>query len=1139
MKKFYLGLAVLGAVALAATPSAIAKTGAPHTLSASTNFDEVSLSWKAPHSEKVLKWHNDYAYNGDDGIIYDNQRAVTFYTGSLFTAADLVNCVGEKMESVAFYQYRPVKSARIVVIENGNVVASVLADPKQYVKDSWLTLKLPAPVTIKADTDYRVAVCWEAGQTMDFVSIKDNSTAATGRGDQYSTDGKNWISTANGSYLVTVNLANDVDEEPTGYDVYRGSEKVASVTETSAVLASQPEGAHQYTVHAVYDGATHASCVVPVNVRSLGNSLPGVTFGIPVVSDLDVSFDWVAPLKGGNELTWSDKTVALSIGGTASSNTKVWIKNEFEPSDLIGFVGGKISAVNTYFSEACILGVTAWVMRDGVFVQYKAADASACTGFTEPGWFNIVLDEPVEIEAGHSYSYGVYVLHTPKMHPIAVGSSTTVNTKGNSFSTSSPNSTDFTKSKPSYKTLLSGGMEGNWVMYATINDAPAALGDVKYTVYRNGAIVKDGLTETAYAEKVADLGTYTYAVVCNDATGRQSDPVEKEVAVKLPAAYTAPVMESAEWDAEKREVSFEWSTDKEIAKYDVAAYLAGFDEDMDMMWGAQFTADELAAYEGYTINKLRFIVGDELDNLKVGVYTSKGEALSEVEIPKGSIEPLALYILNLPTPVAITGKEDLVLAYSATAPGGSDPIVLDAGPLATNGARISLTNGKSWMNLGTLNPTFNNYNIVIGALASENLAQGAPARVVELGTSYDTDCLTAINVPVQAREVGVEATQIAPAARTPKTRAAAPKIASFNVYRNGELIANTTDKSFTEKPDRFNVFKYNVTTVFANGWESPASATVTANNAIDQRALAPYGLKGNPTNEDLALEWMSPDNATILSYVTDTTLGGIGLTKSGSKPIPSYAINRYTEEALKDHVGKKVDHIRFGLYENNVLEADVVVVVGENIIYRQSVPVSDLVAGINDVRLNEPVTIPAQGEFGVGYYVSYMNGSHPLGLASAPAIVGYSDIISSEAAAGYWYSLKTKYNYDNSFWIQAVLKAEDEAWVLADANAMTYNVYCDGLKIAEGLSSTSFTVKNAAAGAYCVTAVDATGEESGESNAVFYDPNSGVDDITVDAADANAPVEYFNLQGQKVTDPAAGTTVIRRQGSSINKIQVK
>lgn len=48
---------------------------------------------------------------------------------------------------------------------------------------------------------------------------------------------------------------------------------------------------------------------------------------------------------------------------------------------------------------------------------------------------------------------------------------------------------------------------------------------------------------------------------------------------------------------------------------------------------------------------------------------------------------------------------------------------------------------------------------------------------------------------------------------------------------------------------------------------------------------------------------------------------------------------------------------------------------------------------------------------------------------------------------------------------------------------------------------------------------------------------SGVKDIVVE--NENAPVEYYNLQGVKIAEPAQGTIVIRRQGSKATKVLVK
>ena len=51
-----------------------------------------------------------------------------------------------------------------------------------------------------------------------------------------------------------------------------------------------------------------------------------------------------------------------------------------------------------------------------------------------------------------------------------------------------------------------------------------------------------------------------------------------------------------------------------------------------------------------------------------------------------------------------------------------------------------------------------------------------------------------------------------------------------------------------------------------------------------------------------------------------------------------------------------------------------------------------------------------------------------------------------------------------------------------------------------------------------------------------YDPSTtGIDDVTVDE---NAPVEYYNLQGVRVENPANGL-YIRRQGNKATKVLVK
>lgn len=50
---------------------------------------------------------------------------------------------------------------------------------------------------------------------------------------------------------------------------------------------------------------------------------------------------------------------------------------------------------------------------------------------------------------------------------------------------------------------------------------------------------------------------------------------------------------------------------------------------------------------------------------------------------------------------------------------------------------------------------------------------------------------------------------------------------------------------------------------------------------------------------------------------------------------------------------------------------------------------------------------------------------------------------------------------------------------------------------------------------------------------------AGVNDVIADDVDVNAPVEYFNVLGQGIDNPAAGQLVIKRQGNKVEKMVVR
>lgn len=1129
----------ISAVALSgllAVPAVNATQGAPHTVTCDNVFSKVTFNWKAPESARTLQWHDGTAYNGDSGTSVDPQKPITFYASSLFDVDDLKPSVGEKIKSITYFQYVPAHKVTVLVYKDDVVVAEVDADPSKFVKNKELEVVLPQPVTITEGSQYRFALRFVCGANLAMAAIKDRTTDAPGKGDLFSYDGVNWTATGQGDYYITANLENSVDEAPEGYNVYRGETKLNdNLLETSRfVIENEVEGSNSYTIAAVYGDKEIKSYPITAEIKAIGSCYPTATPLSAKVENLNVSLSWAAPLLGGQELTWSDKTLLRSVGGTASSNTKIWVKNEFSVEDLIAFAGSKLTAVNFMFTDTVVSEVTVFIYEDGKLTKYEKVSAENVKAIKAGEWTKFTLIEPVDIKAGHSYAYGLYVMHTPKTHPLGVSGGKSITPKGNSFSTSSPSDTNFLRSNPSWNTLAIGGIEGNWMMTADLQDSPAPLSAPVYDVYRDGQKIKSDLAVTETADEVDDLGRYTYSIVAKSGD-RVSAPVDVDVDVALPPAYAAPLIEAGEMDPTTKEVSIKWNMDKELRHCGDPKTYVVFDEEMSLMWGSQFTAGELADYVGSKITKLKFMVGGGIGAFKLGVYTKRGVALSEIEIPDSIITPQAVYTIELPQSVEITGTQDLILAYSGTIPAEVGGIVIDKGPLVDGGSRISFTNGATWINLGTINPSFNNYNIFITAMVSASDDESSSAPLLRAGGDNHLIAMPAVETNIEfgiQADASTEATAIvsAPVKKAPKT-------AGFNIYRNGELIKTVTAHSFTETLSNYGLFTYYVTAKFDNGWESEPSEDVVIRNTVAQKAIAPFALTGEVSEGNLALSWQSPDKADVLTYATGNTDLGLGMTGSGTRS--SYCAIKVPAAELESNVGNKISHIQFGLYSTELKTAAVIVMYGENIVYEQSVPVSSLSVGLNDVRLNEPVVIPEGTDVCVGYFVTYTSGIKPLGMDESVANAGYGDLISSSATPGYWYSLKTKFSMDHNWRIYAIISTPDQELHLrsmakADGDeqpSLVYNVYRDGELLAESVQQETFTITDAKTGRYYVTAVR-DGVESGESNVVSYIKSSGVVEVegTVEgtiAYDANTATVTTSTPSDIAVYSAAGALVDR------------
>lgn len=1137
MRKNYLfAFSASAALTMLGGVEAQAQNGQPHTLTAATSYRTVALNWQKPTDRIELKWHDGEDYNGKDGSVTDPEGAVCFQVASKFTADDLTNVAGEKVDSIGFFQYRPVYKVSVLIYEDGQLVAEKEADLSKYEKNTWNFVGLDEPYTIPTDKTVMFAVKFTAGTNMDFVAITDRS-ANVGKGNLYSTNGgKTWEADAPGDFLITAVLHNDATTEPDGYNVYRDNEKVNTelLTETSCTLTDEPEGDHQYTVAAQYGADEKKSYAVEASPIAAANVLPPVATISAEVNDLAGTIKWQTPLKRGTEMTWSNKTFNQAIGGTSSKAPIVWIKQEFSSDDMAAFPNHQINAINAYVgAENGLTNVRLFVMKNGAIDYYEAVSADSVSAIKAGDWNNFKLTTPYKMELGNTYAFGICYSHSVGTHPVGVDSSEAVNSKGNSFSVTSISSKGFDKTKPTWKTLASGNIPGNMMLTADVealSDEAAAEQTVSaYDVYRDGKKIAADVVETSFTDSVSELGIYNYQVVAKNADGKKSEPMAINVTYALPAAYAAPTILDKNQDG--KNISFDWSSAAyQLQHYGTPSIKTGFAEELSLMYGAKFSKEELADYAGYKMRSLKFGIGENIGAFKMEIRTSDNELLYSKEYAEGDIEPGYLYQTTFDSSEMFTipANKDLYLVYNATLPASAKAILLDGGPAVDGGAIVSLTGGASWMNMSTIASEIKDYNVVISALAVADESKNN-AKAVELGgtsglreinlselKSYTIDELD--REALEAETDGVKADRIIMMA--PQKAAEKPQPASFRIYRNEELVAETTDTHFAEKLDKYGLFNYYVTTVYSNGWESPASTVMNFANTIRQSSPAPYDLKGETSGTTFKLSWQAADKAPELTYQTGEKDTYVGMTSS--KP-EGYQVIKFTAAELKDKVGQKVSHIKFKLAESDAItSASAIVMYGENIIREQEISLDSLKDGWNDIALNNPVEIVDGQDVCVGYHITYPKGKKPCACDDGEAVSGYGDLISSSASAGYWYSLATKFSINHNWRISAVLQKPDVAVQcaaeVADNTATTYNVYRNGELVAEGITELNYDVLNAATGKYTVTEV-ADGVESNESNSVEFVTTDGISTTAAETTANGGSV--FSIDGTLLGNSSA------------------
>lgn len=824
----------------------------------------------------------------------------------------------------------------------------------------------------------------------------------------------------------------------------------------------------------------------------------------------DVTLSWKKPTDN-IILQWHDDEDYNGMDGVLKDpegSIEFYAASKFSASELAAYAGQTITDVRYWeYREAYKASVV--IFEDGTPVYEQAADLA---GFEKNSWRNVKFDTPYTIPEGKEVLISIKYSYGRNLDMVAICDRAPTYGKGNLYSYDG-------------ETWHSDG-PGDFLITAVL--ANNSTGEPKgYNVYRDGELVAENVAGPSYTDVVSDLGTYQYAVVTKGEGGKKSDAETAYLTYTLPEEYKAPTIVNNSQDG--KNINIAWSSNAyELKHYSRATYIAGFAEEMPLLYGARFTKEELAEYAGFKFHSLTFGLGDNLDEFKLKIIAEGGEVLYEKQLTKNDITPGYLYTLDFDGEIDVKVPEgkDIYLAYEATLPANTTPILLDAGPEAEGGAVVNLAGGAgSWLNLSTIASDYKGMNVVIGALIIDDNSAQSPSKVkaarlssVKLnGNDMERVIIkTKATTDAEGMEFGIRT------AKEPVKAAAAnadkPKVKSYRIYRNGDMLLETTETSYAETLTEYGIIYYYVTSVYENGWESPASDLMTFRNTIAQRTQAPYDLRGAVDGKNLNLTWKPVSEAPVLTYENGSgNYMAFGMT--GSNVVEGYMVIKFPAAEMADKVGQEISHINFRLNSTDLQTAAAVVMYGDNVVYMQDINVSTLNVGANTVRLNKPVKVIEGKDIGVGYHLSYMSGVKPLVCDDGPTVADYySDLISASGTPGYWKSMNKDYKFNYNWAISATIKAADqkidtEKASAPEADGVTYTVYRDGMPIQTGLTATSFVVENAANGIYTVTAT--TGEdESAESNSVEYGETTGITSLTDDGSDSLKKGDIYTVDGQ-------------------------
>ena len=324
---------------------------------------------------------------------------------------------------------------------------------------------------------------------------------------------------------------------------------------------------------------------------------------------------------------------------------------------------------------------------------------------------------------------------------------------------------------------------------------------------------------------------------------------------------------------------------------------------------------------------------------------------------------------------------------------------------------------------------------------------------------------------------------------------------SYNIYRNDNYISNTTSTTYCENaPIGTNI--YYIRSVDSNGILSLASNPIIV--TIDFQTPVVNDLEATLSNNTVNLVWTAPEwcypeaPSATLKYGTQVPLNAY-MNWSSSRV---YWGHRHLSENLSDYDGMKLYSVDF--YASNAGSYELC-------IYEGTTSSDDYVVPETQIS-TQTLTIAATGWYSIDLPIPYViDKTKDLWIfIHNPQIINGLKVFlcTSSGSYGCYYSgAPLSYTYNNLTDYAFLIKA-----YITDGT-YTYNLYQDGIEIAENLSNTTYstTLNNNAANQFTVK-TNYYGSETEASNMVGFSKGIALlSDLVMDTNDKMTLTEGSKL----------------------------